>query len=282
MEQPRDLENIEEHPKRCLPLDQGEHEYLTTLGYTVNEQGEVHEVANTELSYSGRAQTLPIDVDDTNMPAPESSPLSSLPEGVRREIEEEEVEERRRRTMASVPLDQDLDALADLHNDPGRWNTRDLGNNLRKNANDDEMPEDPVLSDPEEEEERHKEDTEETAPKKRSGCSCQISRGYKALWREIDQLPSKMLDPDIANLMKKVLRAIDEDDEVFCRVHLFRLCQKAGYHIRALSREQLIMRMREFSSGKASKLRTDPKTMNQFYKSRRPARTSDARGLYRY
>ncbi|KAJ9629277.1 hypothetical protein H2203_001647 [Taxawa tesnikishii (nom. ined.)] len=119
--------------------------------------------------------------------------------------------------MASVPLDQDLDALADLHNDPGRWNTRDLGNNLRKNANDDEMPEDPVLSDPEEEEERHEEDTEETAPKKRSGYGCQISRGYKALWREIDQLPSKMLDPNIANLMKKVLRAIDEDDEVFCR-----------------------------------------------------------------
>ncbi|KAJ9624197.1 hypothetical protein H2203_005648 [Taxawa tesnikishii (nom. ined.)] len=114
----------------------------------------------------------------------------------------------------------DLDALANLHNDPGRWNTRDLGNNLRKNANDDEMPKDPVLSDPEEEEERHEEDTEETAPKKRSGCGCQISRGYKALWREIDQLPSKMLDPDIANLMKKVLRAIDEDDEVFCRHHV--------------------------------------------------------------
>ncbi|KAJ9621716.1 hypothetical protein H2203_007205 [Taxawa tesnikishii (nom. ined.)] len=80
------------------------------------------------------------------------------------------------------------------------------------------MPEDPVLSDPEEEEERHEEDIEETAPKKRSGYGCQISRGYKALWREIDQLPSKMLDPNIANLMKKVLRAIDEDDEVFYRL----------------------------------------------------------------
>lgn len=74
----------------------------------------------------------------------------------------------------------------------------------------------------------------------------------------------------------------EDEDQRFCRVHLLCICQKADFHIRALNNEKLVERMRLFTDVKASKLWTDKETSHCFYASRRPVRTSDARGFYRY